>query len=380
MHDLVIRGGAVVDPANGIHGTADVAIDAGRVRAVERHIAGKGKREIDAAGLIVTPGLVDVHIHAYKGVSHYGIDPDETCLATGVTTAVDAGTAGWCTWPGLKLFVLRPSRMRLRALINISGMGMLSDYIGENHDLRWLDAATTATVAAADPDLICGVKVRLDVNRVGPSGIEPLRRAEDAGQRLAAPLMAHVGKTPDPLTEVARLMRPGDVITHCFHDWPHSILDDNGRVLPELRRAADQGLVFDVGHGAGSFSFRVAEAALDQGFLPGTISTDLHTYSLRGPVYDLPTLMTKFLHMGMSLDEVVSRTTVNAAAVFGLGNEAGALTPGHPADVTLLQEIEGRFRLDDSFGNYRIAQRALVPRRVVLGGEVLPARSNAPWR
>jgi dihydroorotase len=379
MFDLIIRGGSVIDPAQSIDGRADVAISGGRISGVSPHIRGTCRREIDAGGLIVTPGLVDIHVHIYRHVSHYGVDADSFCLATGVTSAVDAGSAGRCTWPGLRQFAIRPARMHLYAMLNLSGQGMLTDTVGECTDHRWLDVSEAAVIAGENPDAILGMKVRLDRNRAGPDCIEPLRRAEAAAAQIGRPLMSHVGKTAAPLAELAEMMRPGDIITHCYHGWEHGVLDDNGRVIPALRQAAERGVLFDVGHGAGSFAFPVAEAALAQGFLPATISTDLHTYSVYGPVYDLPTTMAKFLYMGLSLGEVVRRVTADAAAAVGLGGRAGSLAPGAAADVTLLQEVEGAFRLEDCMANFRVAPRTLLPRWVVLGGEVLAARSAAPW-
>jgi dihydroorotase len=379
VYDLVIRDGTVIDPAQGINGKADVAIQRGQVVAVDGHITGQARQVLHATGLLVVPGLVDIHVHLYKHVSHYGIDPDQTCLSTGVTTGVDAGSAGRCTWPGLRRFVLEPARMRALALLHISGQGMLTDYFGESEDLRWLDAGACSVVANENRDYILGVKVRLDRNRVGNSGLEPLRRAVAAAEQLGLPVMAHVGNTPAPLAEIAAMMRSGDIITHCFHGWSGGVLDDSGRVFPELRQAAERGIVFDVGHGAGSFAFPVAEAAFEQGFLPGTISSDLHTYSLYGPAYDLATTMSKFLHIGMSLNDVVRRVTCDAARAMRLDGVAGSLALGRAADVTLLQEISGQFRFDDTHQSYRIAPRTLVPRWVVLAGEVLPARTLAPW-
>ncbi len=379
MYDLVIRGGTVIDPAQSLHGKADVAIQQGQVVAVDSHIAGAARQDLDATGLLVVPGLVDIHVHLYKHVCHYGVDPDQTCLSTGVTTAVDAGSAGRCTWPGFRRFVLEPACMHAYALLHISGQGMLTDYIGESDDLRWLDVAACSVIANENRDLILGVKVRLDRNRVGQSGLEPLRRAVAAAAQLDLPVMAHVGNTPAPLADIAALMRPGDIITHCFHGWSAGVLDDNGLVFPELRQAAERGIIFDVGHGAGSFAFPVAEAACEQGFLPTTISSDLHTYSLNGPAYDLATTMSKFLHIGLSLDEVVRRVTCDAARALHLDGVAGSLAVGRPADVTLLQELAGNFPLEDCMANTRRARRVLVPRWVVLNGELLPARTAAPW-
>lgn len=379
MYDLVIRGGTVVDPGQGFHGRADVAVTGGLVQGVETQVRGAARKEVDATGMIVTPGLVDIHVHGLQHVSHYGLGLDRACLATGVTTAVDAGTAGRCTWPAMLHQVLGSSRLQVKAFIHISGMGMLTDALGESEDLRWLDVGSCVALARDYPQHIVGVKVRQDKARVGASGMEPLRRAVAAAERLGLPVMVHVGKTPVPLDELTTTLRPGDIVTHSFHGWYHGALDDEGNVLAGLRAAQDRGVVFDVGHGAGSFSFPVMKACLEQGFLPDTISSDLHTYSVHGPVYDLPTTMAKFLHLGLSLEEVVRRTTIEAARAVRLDGTAGSLASGRRADITLLQEIEGRFRFEDCFQNKRIAERTLVPRSVVLGGEVLPAATAAPW-
>jgi len=230
------------------------------------------------------------------------------------------------------------------------------------------------------PQHIVGVKVRQDKARVGESGMEPLRRALAAAELLGLPVMVHVGNTPAPLDELAAMLRPGDIVTHTFHGWRHGALDDCGRVLAGLREAQRRGVLFDVGHGAGSFSFAVMEACLEQGFMPNTISSDLHVYSEHGPVYDLPTTMAKFLDLGLTLDEVVRRVTVDAARAVRLDGEAGSLAPGRKADVTVLEEVEGRFRFEDCFQSRRVAERTLVPRWTILGGEVIPANTVAPWR
>jgi len=380
MYDLVIRGGTVVDPSQGIHGPADVAIRDGVVKVVAAPIVGAARHEVDADGMLVTPGLVDIHVHGLEHVSHYGLDLDRACLATGVTTAVDAGTAGRCTWPAMLHQVLEPSRLHAKAFIHISGMGMLTDALGESVDLRWLDVGACVALARDYPRHIVGVKVRQDMARVGESGMEPLRRAVAATELLGLPVMVHVGKTPVPLDQLATMLRPGDIITHAFHGWYHGALGEDGRVLDGLRKAQERGVIFDVGHGAGSFSFPVMEACLEQGFVPNTISSDLHTYSVHGPVYDLPTTMAKFVHLGLSLDEVVRRVTVDAARSVRLDGEVGSLAPGRRADVTVLEEIEGTFRFEDCFQNKRIAERTLVPRWTVLGGEVQPAHTGAPWQ
>ena len=305
-HDLLIKNGTVVDPSQGLSAVRDVALSEGKVAAVETGILeGQTAEVFDASGMIVTPGLLDLHIHAFWGVSHYGIEPDPGNVAKGVTTALDVGSAGARTFSAFRRYVLETSATRLYALLNISAMGMISPKIGELEDLRWADVDEAVATGRANGDYILGIKARLSTTQAADNDVDALKRALEAAEALGGFVMIHVGGTKTPLEKLTAMLRPGDVVTHAFHGRSHGILDDAGRVLDGIREAESRGIVFDIGHGQGSFSFDVAEKALAQGFYPGNISSDLHIYNIEGPVFDQITTLSKFMHLGMSLEDVV---------------------------------------------------------------------------
>ena len=371
LYDLVVKNGTVVDPAQRIHGPMDVAFRLGRVAALEESIPeGQAAQVLDASGLIVTPGLVDIHVHVYPGVSHYGIPADSTCLATGATTVADAGSAGAATFPGFRWYIIQSVQTRVKAFLNISAMGMVSSKVGELEDLRWADVPTAVETAREHADLIVGIKVRLSEQLAGKNDLEALSRAQEAASAIGKPVMVHVGNTHSPLERILERLRPGDIMTHSFHGHRHGILDDAGRVLAAAVEAKARGVIFDVGHGAGSFSFDVGEKALSQGFGPDTISIDLHVYNLKGPVFDLATTLSKYLHLGLSLDEVVRLGTEAPARAIGLGDRLGSLRVGCEGDAALLRMEEGRFTFTDSFKKTATGRRRLVPVAVVKGGRV----------
>ncbi len=372
MYDLVIKGGMVIDPSQGLHAPRDVALDMGKVVAVEEEINPSQAREVvTAEGLLVTPGLVDIHVHIYWGVSHYGVEADLGCLARGVTTAVDAGSSGAHTFPGLRRYVIEVASTRLYAFLNISSMGMITDAVGELNDLRFADPALAVRVARANEDVIVGIKVRLDRGRVGENGpIKPLRLARQAADRLNLPIMVHIGRMDAPLAEILSYLREGDLVTHTYHGHEGGILDDNGRLIREAWQARERGVLFDVGHGAGSFAFRVAQRALDAGFTPGTISSDLHAYNINGPVFDLATTMSKFIHMGLPLGEVVKLCTWNPARAVGIPESIGTLRPGAEGDVAILHLEEGEVEFIDCEGQVVLVERRLIPVNVIRNGEI----------
>ena len=370
-YDLVVKRGTVVDPSQGVHGICDVAFSRGKVAAVEEAIPESEAREvIDASGLIVTPGLVDLHVHAYWGVSTFGIDADDTCLARGVTTLVDAGSAGAATFAGFRRYVLETKKTRILPFLHISAMGLLHREIQELQDMRWADVAAAVRVGKEHADIILGIKVRLTDTIVNGKDIEALTRSLEAAEQLEKPVMVHIGNTPSPLSRILEMMRPGDIITHAFTGRAHNILDEEGNVLPEVRQARERGILFDQGHGAGSHSFDVAEKALAQGFPPGTISSDLHVYSLEQPVHDLATCLSKYMRFGMSLDEVVRLSTEAPAKVVGMAREIGTLKVGAEGDCALFCMEEGRFTFTDSYGNTTEGTERLVPVNTIKGGEV----------
>jgi len=371
MLDLVIRGGTVVDAAQGLHGQRDIAIAHGRIVRVAPDIEAELPAEVlDASGHLVTPGLIDIHVHVYPGVSHYGVDPDSTCLSRGVTTVCDAGSAGADTFEGLRRYVISVSETRVVAYLNISAIGMVSPLNNELEDLRQANPERAIAVCERNRDVIQGVKVRLARTMVGQNGIQPLRLAKRAAEATGMPIMVHVGDTPGPLGEILAELRPRDIVTHCFHGRAHGVVDGHGEVLPEVREAAARGIIFDVGHGVGSFSFDVARKALRGGLVPGTISSDLHYYNVNGPVFDLATTMSKFLHLGLTLDEVLAKTTTTPAGLLGLSTHLGAIREGMLADLAVFRLASGDFEFEDSMGEKVRGTQRLEPVAVIKGGRL----------
>jgi dihydroorotase len=368
---ISVTGGRVLDPAQGIDGPATVGIADGVIASVGAAAAPEGTgHTIDAAGLLVTPGLVDVHTHLYPGVSHYGIEPDPHCLGRAVTTAVDAGSAGAQTFPGFRRYVIERSRTQILAFLNIAVEGMISSLVGELEDIRWGSPEQAVARAREHPDLIVGIKVRLGYQMAGTDPGPALRLAREAAEALGLPLMIHVIDIRPSLDWLLPQLGEGDLVTHCFHGNDGGILDARGRVLPAAVRARERGVLFDVGHGAGSFAYRVARAALAQGFPPDTISSDLHAHNVGGPVFDQATTLSKLLHLGMPLAEVIRASTATPAAAIRRDQRAGTLAAGRDADVSVFEVRDGHWALPDAAGATEVVERLLVPRMVIRAGEV----------
>jgi len=374
--DLVVAGGRVLCPATGVDAVTDVAISDGQITAVGPGLA--GRERVDAAGLLVVPGLIDLHVHVYEGVSHYGVDADRYLLRRGTTTGVDVGSAGAQTFPGLRRSVIDRAQTRIYAYLHIAVEGMISALVGELEDIRWASVEQCVRVARANPDVIVGVKLRAGYQMVGQDPRPAVALALEAADELGLPLMVHVIDMGMPLPELLAQMRPGDVVTHCFHGNQGGLLDEGGRVWPEAVAARERGVLFDVGHGVGSFTWRVARAALAQGFPPDTISSDIHAHNHAGPVHDLPRTLSKLLHLGLPLDEVIAAATVRVGEHLARVAPAGlgTLAPGAPGDLSLLELERGRFALTDgehrlSAGVTEYAGERLVARHVVRAGAVI---------
>ena len=380
--DLLIRGGEVVDPGGPKEGRLDVAVTRGRIAAVEADIPPESAfGVIDAGGQLVTPGLVDLHTHVFHKVTYWGIDPDPVAARTGVTTWNDAGSAGALTLPGLRDFVVRPARVGITAFLNISSIGLVCDDY-ECANTHYLDVDLFRRAVERNSDLAIGVKVRIGNPGFADDVLEPLRRARRAADECELPLMVHISFGPPSIEQVLPFLKPGDVLTHCFTGHAMKIVDAEGRLLEAVRRAWDAGVVMDVGHGTGSFSFETAEAVMAAGWKPDVISTDLHQLSVNGPTFDLPTTLSKFIHLGMSLREVVEASTARPAAVLGLDREVGTLRPGSRADIALFRLHAGDFPLQDIHGNVRRASRLLRNTATIVAGrrlELLPRPEGAIW-
>ena len=376
MYDLIIKNGTVIDPAQNLYAPRDVAVQAGKVAALlEPGTPLQATESVDATGLLVTPGLIDTHVHIFSSFSHYGVDVDPSCLAKGVTTVLDAGSAGAQTFPAFKRYVIDVSDTRVFALLNISTIGMVmgaetDPAIGELEYLSYCDVQAALGCIEANRDSILGIKIRLSRNLAAEGRNEPqaLRLALEAAEAARLPLMVHFSNSAVPLQQLLGALRPGDLLTHCYHPHVSGILDSEGRVYPEVRQAVERGILLDVGHGRGSFTFEVARTATAQGVWPNTISSDLHTYNIHGPVFDLATTVSKLLHVGMPLLEAIRCVTQTPAGVLGMAGQIGTLAPGAEADIALLELAEGAFELTDVNGVVEIAERQLIPRGVYRAG------------
>jgi dihydroorotase len=380
---LVLAAGRVLDPGQGLDETADIGIDDGIITGIGADAgAGPGPgaagRTVDVSGLIVTPGLIDLHTHLYEGVSHYGVDADTYCLRRGVTTAVDAGSSGAQTFPGLRRYIIERAETRILAFLNIAVEGMITSLVGELEDIRWGSAEQAIARAQANPDLIVGIKVRLGHQMVGDDPAPALHLARRTADTLDLPLMVHVIDMRPPISWLLPYLGRGDVVTHCYHGNEGGILDSRGVVFAEVRRARERGVLFDVGHGAGSFAYRVARSAIAQEFPPDTISSDLHAHNVGGPVFDQAITLSKLLHVGMELADVIRATTCTPALAVRRSGSMGALAPGREADLTAFELRSGNWALPDAAGSTEVVERLVVPRLVLRAGKVRHLGSPVP--
>ncbi|MEZ5773802.1 MAG: amidohydrolase/deacetylase family metallohydrolase [Hyphomicrobiaceae bacterium] len=370
-YDLVLKGGRVVDPSQGLDEKADVAFAAGKVAAVGPRLDTAGAESRDVTGLIVTPGLIDMHTHVYWGGTSLSIDAEAFARASGVTTAIDTGSAGPGNFMGFRRHVIERSAVRILAYLHVSHSGIYGFHrnvmVGESADINMLDPQMAVEVAEANRDVIVGIKIRVCRHASGDQGIEPLKIALEVADATGLPLMAHVGEAPPSYQEVASLLRPGDVLTHAFRPFPNCPARAQGTIWPAVLEARKRGVLFDIGHGMGSFSFRTARAMLANGFRPDTISSDIHVLCIDGPAFDQVTTLSKFLCLGMGLSEVIAASTVNAAMALKRP-ELGSLKPGSVGDATLLSLDEGRFDYVDVVGEHLEGDRRLTSRGVVIAG------------
>ena len=381
-YDWIIQGGHVIDPKQGIDQLMDLAILKGRIAAVEMAIEkGQARECFDAQGMIVTPGLIDLHIHGYPHVTPLGIDVDHYCLGRGVTTAVDAGSAGCDTFPGFRHFAVQPIRTRLLAFLHISRAGLAfstrtgNDDPGELESKKLVNASDCVECIEANRDLIVGVKIRLSssIADQGRNEAFSYQAAQEAAADVSLPLMVHHNFSSVSMEDCPGKMKEGDLYTHCFHGYPNTILKPQDlRLLACVAQARRDGVLFDVGHGMGSFAWPVAEACIAQGFWPDTISTDLHSLNHEGPVYDLPTVMSRLWQAGMPLQEVIRASTLNPARAIGWADRIGTLEIGREADITVLERNRDPLELEDCHAQLRTLPQRLVPAAVWRNGEPFP--------
>ncbi len=381
QYDLLIKNGELIDPGSQHVGRYDLAISAGRVAHIAPQIDSTlAARVYDAAGKIVTPGLVDLHTHIYWGVTYWGIEPDPVAARSGVTTWLDVGSAGAYSFPGFRRYVAEPSRTRIFCLLNLSAIGLIAP-TWEFANLDYCDIDLAARTVEHNRDIILGIKARIDSNTTRGTGIRPLEMARALADRVELPLMVHIGSGPPALAEILDLMRPGDILTHCFTGGTHRITGTHGTLDPAIPELQSRGILLDIGHGTGSFAFDVAEAAMAQGIMPDVISSDIHQLSVQGPMFDLPTTLSKFLSLGMSLPEVIDRATARPARAMRRP-DLGTLAIGSVADVAIFRLEEGNFLFHDVQMAARPARQRLICEATFVNGvelEQLPERERALW-
>lgn len=371
QYDVLIAGGEVVDPGAGLSGMLDVAITGDKVVAVEANIdRTQAKEVIDASGQYVTPGLVDLHTHIYWGVTYWGIEADPVAARSGVTTWLDVGSAGAYTFPGFRRYIAEPNRARTFCLLNLSTIGLVAPSWEFMNPKHW-DVDLGEKIINDNRDIILGIKARIDPSTTEGVGIAPLIKARELADRVSLPLMVHFSAGSPTLSDIIPYLRPGDILTHCFRGGDNAVAAANQGVRPDIRDLHARGLILDIGHGTGSFSFDTTEAALADGLPPDVISSDIHQMAVQGPMFDMPVTLSKFLNLGMSLPDVIERATSRPAQAMRRP-DLGSLKPGSLADIALFRIDEGDYTFYDVAMNSRKGTKLLVNTLTILGGEAMP--------
>jgi dihydroorotase len=388
--DLVIKGGNVLDPSQSLRAKRDIGIRYGMVEALEADIpAARALRVLDASNKLVTPGLVDLHCHVYPYGSAIGIPADELVQHQCTTTCVSAGDAGANNFAAFRRYVVAQTRTRLYAFVHIANVGLTPFPIAELYNIDFAQVDACAKTVAENADMAIGVKVRMSENVIAKHGVEPLKRAIQACEKAGggAKIMCHIGgvETAQLMSQILDLLRPGDILTHSYSGAPNiagaftNIVQD-GKLLPSALAAKQRGVVFDVGHGGGSFDYTVAEAAIQQGCPPDTISSDIHVFSGNTPGMPyLPWVMSKFMGMGFTLEQVVTMATTAPARSINRAPKLGTLQVGAPGDVAIMELVEGPVSFVDTRNNTREGKAYLKPVQTVTGGVPFGRPYNSPF-
>jgi len=365
-YDLIIKGGRVIDPSRKLDAARDVAIANGRIAAIGANLHATAADTIDATGKLVVPGLIDIHTHAARAK-----EAAVLCLADGVTGWIDAGSQG-ADRISETIAVAKAAPQLCRVLINIGRAGILPD--GDTMDLNRADVAAAREAIGRNRDMIAGVKARLSRDVAGPNDFEVLKRAQEVASSFSLPVMIHMGQTVSPLSKLFPLLKSGDIVTHMFAPPPNSIIGDDGHILPEVIAARRRGVQFDLGNGrTGHLRWDMAERILKAGFLPDTFSTDWTPEGRPEQVVNFPNVMSKFLMLGMTLDQVIACATSNAARSFQVFHDRGTLKVGAPADVAVLELKDGTFDFVDNFAGKRSGRQRLFPSATILAGKRVAA-------
>ena len=388
--DLVIKGGDVLDPSQSLRGKRDIGIRWGMIEAIETEIpAARASKTLDASGRLVTPGLIDLHSHVYPYGSAIGIPADELAQFQCTTTTVSAGDAGVNNLAALRRYIVAQSRARIYAFLHIANNGLSGFPVAELYNIDYAQMEACAMALAENPDFLLGVKVRMSENVIAKHGLEPLKRAIKACEMCGWPakMMVHIGgvETRELMSQILDLLRPGDVLTHAYSGAPNiggvftNIVQD-GKLLPAALAAKQRGVMFDVGHGGGSFDFTVAEVAIPGGCAPDTISSDIHVFSANSPGMPyLPNVMSKFMLLGFSLEQVVAMATAAPAKIIDRAPKLGTLQIGAPGDVAIMELVEGPASFVDTRNNKRDGKMLLKPVQIVINGVPFGRPYQAPF-
>ena len=373
-YDLLLTGGHLIDPSQKIDSIKDVGFKDGRVVEVNDKLDhALAEKVYDISDNIITPGLIDLHTHIYWGGTSIGIDPTDYARRCGTTTMIDAGTAGAGNFAGFREHIIKPTRPRILAYLNISFAGIFafSDtvMVGESEDVRLLHPRACLNVAKLNKDFLVGIKVRVGARASGSMGHAPLDIALEVAEEAGLPVMCHLDWPPPSPIEVINRLREGDVLTHCFRPFPAAPARSDGRIREEILEARERGVIFDIGHGVGSFGFETAETMLNAGFLPDAISSDVHSLSIKGPAYDQLVTLSKFLHLGMSITDIIAASTTGPARAIRRP-DLGTLSPGSIGDATILSIEKGEFIFTDSLGHTRSGEKKFTLKGIVLDGEM----------
>ena len=373
-YDLILKGGLLIDPSQNINENLDIAFKNGKVASIKKSISAiKSEKTISVNKLIVTPGLIDIHTHVYWGGTSLGIDAEEFCRKSAVTTAVDTGSTGPGNFYGFRRHVIEKSAVKILAFLHISHAGIYAFservMVGESENLKMLDPISATEIIEANKDIIVGIKVRVGKNTSGNNGILPLEYALKVSEKTNLPIMVHIDEAPPEYGEVLKYMRKGDILTHCFRPSPNSPLGSNGEILPEVLDARERGVFFDVGHGMGSFCFDVTKTMIKKRFYPDTISSDIHKLCINGPAHDLLTTLSKFLNLGMPLYKVIESATKNASVALNR-RTIGGLKEGSVGDAAILNIDTGHYKFSDVTGTNLIGNRRINLSAVVLNGSL----------
>ncbi|MEW6671975.1 MAG: amidohydrolase/deacetylase family metallohydrolase [Thermodesulfobacteriota bacterium] len=377
-HDLLIKGGRVIDPAQSLDGVMDVAVSNGKIAGVMPNIPpDPGGQVINAAGKIVTPGLIDMHAHVYHGFLNNGADPEMVGVNQGVTTVVDGGSAGHAIFEGFPKYVIPATRTSVYCFLHIGSFGL--SVMPELWYPEEIDTASTEAVMMKYPDLIKGVKIRLVGKLIAHGGDAVVTIAKNTAKKLRLPLMVHIGDRAGWISsalvrEILPLLEAGDILSHFYTAQPGSVLGVDGRAIPELLEARDRGVVLDVAAGVSNLAYFTARTMMAQGILPTTITTDATRSSVTGPVYGLTVTMSKFLELGLSLEKILPMVTINPARVIGIDDRKGSLKPGRDADISVLDIENGRWRFPDSHEGVLNVTRLIRPVMTVKAGLSIPPK------